>query len=131
MKKKINLVTIVLFIIFISSCSFHVYQSNLQIKKGMHVAEVIKIIDDDTFVSSYIQEGPHDLTRMGLTEFGNVELLIRKRFHATGKEIYMYAFLDDKLIYWGYPIEFSRSNNKLLFAIGKKAIEIIEKEKNS
>lgn len=123
-----SIVIFLLAVFLIPACTFEVYKSNLKIKKGMPIEKAQEIIDDDTFINDYIQEEPFNLTESGIISDGTIKVLIRKRFQAVGKEAYIYAFKNDKLIYWGYPIEFTRSSDPLLFNIGKKISEIIQKE---
>ncbi len=37
---------------------------------------------------------------------------------------YFLAFQDGKLLFWGYPHEFARSNDSLINEIGKKSIDV-------
>jgi hypothetical protein len=38
---------------------------------------------------------------------------------------YLLCFKENKLYFWGYPHEFSRSNDKIINEIGKKSVEKI------
>ncbi|MDA3844800.1 MAG: hypothetical protein PF588_10600, partial [Candidatus Kapabacteria bacterium] len=45
-----------------------------------------------------------------------------------GKPYYIFAFENDKLIYWGLPIDFKRSSNAKFVKIGTEAVRIIHRD---
>lgn len=116
-------------IVFTSSCNSFVYRSNLELRKGQPVATVLEILKHDSYVDDISENDFHKIDEPEFNHFGKIELIIKKRYYIDDYQYYVYAFNDNKLIYWGYPIEFTRSGNELLYLIGRKAADIIiEKE---
>lgn len=125
---QLKLLLIISFLIFVSSCNSFVYRSNLELRKGQPVVTVKKILDDDSYIDDFSDNDFYKIDEPEFNHFGKIELIIKKRYYIDDYQYYVYAFRDDKLIYWGYPVEFTRSGNELLYLIGRKAADIIKEK---
>jgi hypothetical protein len=125
-ESKLSIILLSCFLIFAGSCNSFVYKSNLELRKGQSVTAVNKILKNDSYVDDLSDNDLFKINETEFNHFGRIELLIKKRYYLDDYQYYIYAFLDDKLIYWGYPIEFTRSGNELLYLIGRKSADIIK-----
>ncbi|MBI3258100.1 MAG: hypothetical protein HYZ54_01260 [Ignavibacteriae bacterium] len=111
---------ILLSFIGLASCQTFITESNLRLSKGTTLqAFKTEDVDYDKVVS---------LPKLSAKNKNKYEVYMTTIRGAVFKEVYYYAFENDKLIYWGYPYQFSRSNNPLLEDIGIEAFEYSKKE---
>ncbi len=111
---------VVLSFIGLVSCETFVTESNLRLAKGTTLQAFMKEnVDYDKNVS---------LPKLSAKNKNKYEVYMTRINGAVFMEVYYYAFENDKLIYWGYPYQFSRSNNPLIENIGLEAFEYAQKE---
>ncbi len=56
-----------------------------------------------------------------------IDVLVYKLPVSEDDNTYLATFSNNKIIFWGYPHEFARSNNQLFNEIGRKAVEEYKK----
>jgi hypothetical protein len=126
-----NIVIIIIAVITFTSCSLTptLLDSGLyKLRKGNTIMSTYESVKADPGFKSASVTELWDLNKRGLEGFGKIEVLIMLKFNPEEYQYYMFAFQDNKLIYWGYPTEFTKSENDLLFKIGKMSVEIIKEE---
>jgi hypothetical protein len=124
----LNTVLLCFLAVFACSCNSLVYKSNLELRKGQPKVIVKQILENDSYIDDFSDNDFIKIDEAEFNHFGNIELIIKKRYYIDDYQYYIYAFRDDKLIYWGYPVEFTRSGNELLYLIGRKAADIIKEK---
>ena len=84
-----------------------------------------------------IQESQTSLNRSYQREFilNNIsstdKIIVRLYILSSGdyESNYFLAFVNDKLIFWGYPHEFARSQDELINKIGSEAVKQLQERK--
>ena len=112
----------------LSSCNTIIHQDLWPIKLGMSASQVIKLVEynSGTGVKEYNNRMVHDVKSPNIpTDARYTVVITRKYINAQSKKI-VYAFKDDKLIYWGTPLEFASHDKKLINEIGIEAVRIFE-----
>lgn len=124
MKNKTVFTLLFFSIIFLSSCgSSFVGEKRLDIYMGYSIVDFKKI----NYLTS--ENNYHKLSGWDLDKIGTIEIYIVQQPSVKDKlDVYIYAFQNGKLLYWGFPWEFTRSNDKVIEAIGIEAIKLMEKE---
>lgn len=123
---KIVIAIICLFTL--ASCSKMSFENTAGIKLGMTKAEADKTIDHSYFMPDYADEHIFDLQKYGLDTKGKVELIVSKIAFGGSLQYYMFAFYDNKLIYWGFPQEYTKENDLLINQIGEIGAKIIHEK---
>ena len=126
MKKYIGFV--LLFCTMMISCSNY-YQINkevMKIKKGMSTAEVIQLIDDDPIATIFYHDEDKVKDAKVANSANKYSIIIgsKKIMVFPDKQKYIYAFENDKLIFWGTPLEFSRSSSLLINELGAEGVRL-------
>lgn len=132
MKKFIGLV--LLFCTMMISCSnyFQVHKELMKIKKGMSTAEVIQQIEDDPIANIYY----HDEDKVKEAKVANstnkysIIICSKKIMVFLQKQKYLYAFENDKLIFWGTPLEFARNSSPLINELGEEGVRMLDAYEN-
>lgn len=96
----------------LTSCETLVTQQNLKLKKGSTIEEFKKEV-------SRIDEVV-EVPKASAKHQASLVVYVTKIQGADTEEIYYYAFRDGKLLYWGYPYQFSRSENTVIRDIGEE-----------
>ena len=128
------LIALLIPLFMISSCSFQmtktVFEDIMNIRIGMDKASALEIIDDDDgfYIINDFEKDIFDISKKISSDKAKYEILIAKRFRSTNPEFYIFAFKDNKVLYWGYPNEFARENNKVFEEIAVAGIEIIKND---
>lgn len=99
-------------IISLTSCETLVTQQNLKLSKGSTIEEFKKEV-------SRIDEVV-EVPKASAKHQASLVVYVTKIQGADTEEIYYYAFRDGKLLYWGYPYQFSRSENTVIRDIGEE-----------
>lgn len=127
MKTRILIVLVSLTSLFSCSVSHKVHEGLYKIRKGMSHTDVGKMI----FEYYYLKE-IDDFYRDDVYErrINNKDLklafIIRMFPNTREREaLYLLLFEDDRLLYWGYPYEFTFSENRLYQQVGEEAVDII------
>lgn len=126
-----NIVILIIAVITFTSCSLTptLLDSGLyKLRKGNTILSTYEFVKADPGFKSASETELWDLEKRGLTGYGKIEVLIMLKFNPEEFQYFIFAFQDNKLIYWGYPTEFTKSDNDLLFKIGKMSVEIIKEE---
>lgn len=120
--KSLYLIVIAL---FISSCSNFVYEELAHIHKGMSNVEVKNIINNDDFgpgIELYNDDISEDLYTSG-----DVTYLVAEKYSPIESEPYVFVFIDNRLVYWGFPYQVANNENpkirKSSLSITKKVLE--------
>ena len=127
------LIILPLLILVLSSCSNYSYQNLLHIRKGMLTDEVVEVISSfwkpnfDVFMIENSQSDLYDISRQ-IKSKTNTTILITMKKSAGQRPYYIFAFENDKLIYWGLPVDFKRSANDKFIRIAKAAVKIIRRD---
>lgn len=123
MKKYISL--LILLSIFTISCSHQINKEFLKIKKGLSSEEVMSIIDDNGG-TNYLSLHDNYVNEIKVSNSTNkYTMIIGRKVYVTTYQKYVYAFENNKLIYWGLPIEFARNSSPLINQIGEEAIRLL------
>lgn len=96
---------------------------------GLTQIETINLMKDYTC-------GYYKINDKSYTEINNPELssLSSKKYSVIvgykGNVYHYWAFENDKLIYWGLPLEFARHESQIINEIGIEAAKLIKTEMN-
>lgn len=115
-KYKINIFLISLSLIILS-CANNLTLSKISpLRKAMAEEEVNSIIQTET-------------NREFSIKIDSTKEIIDVRTYTLSSgsydSNYLLCYKENKLLFWGYPHEFARSNDKIINEIGKKSVEII------
>ncbi len=133
---KTNILIFILLTLLLSSCHYTAYVRLLHIKYGMPSNEVMQILASDNFDNKDVhlingEKDFYDLENLKQT-INPTKVLITKKYYlgqvGDKESFYIFAFENDKLIYWGLPLEFARVNDLKLNEIGELTVKIIQKE---
>ena len=128
MKKYIGFV--LLFCTMMVSCSnyYQVHQELLKIKKGMNSAEVIKLIDDNPGANIYDYDENQVREAKVANSANKYSIIIgsKKIMVFPIKQKYLYAFENDKLMFWGTPLEFARNSSPLINQLGEEGVRLFD-----
>lgn len=98
------------FILLVISCSTYVYKQN----KKFVLFETTYAKFDDIGVSG---QKEHNVS---LENDSNNYMIVESKIdHVAGRLKYLYAFRNDTLIYFGYPYQFSQSNDSTVNELGE------------
>jgi hypothetical protein len=139
MKRKSSIYCSLIFILLLASCSqyyrMQLLSSNinlLSIKKGMPSNEIDSLIQENNDTKLII------INKKNVFEIPiekekpeKYEVIIEKRILPIGLRFYIYAFNNNKLFYWGTPLEFARNESAIFNEIGIESAKLIEKYKES
>ncbi len=98
--------------------------------------EVMQVLASDNFDNKDVllingEKDFYDLENLKQT-INPTKVLITKKYYlgqvGDKESFYIFAFENDKLIYWGLPLEFARVNDLKLNEIGELTVKIIQKE---
>ena len=132
MKKYIGFV--LLFCTMMVSCSnyYQVHQELLKIKKGMNSAEVIKLIDDNPGANIYDYDENQVREAKVANSANKYSIIIgsKKIMVFPIKQKYLYAFENDKLMFWGTPLEFARNSSPLINQLGEEGVRLFDVYEN-
>jgi hypothetical protein len=96
----------------------------LHIKKGSKVAEVYKADDKIKNLTAIV------ITSPDLPKDSTYHLAISEFPTASDRDvIWLYAFKNDQLFYWGYPYQFRRHSDKEINAFGEAAMRYMIEQK--
>ncbi len=132
MMKKIIILLPFLLLAF-SSCSRYSYINLLHIKQGMNSNEVAEVVSSffkpsiDVFLIDDASSDMYDISSKIKAKVKTTILIAEKKV-LFKTPYYIFAFEDDKLIYWGLPIDFKRSSNAKFVKIGTEAVRIIHRD---
>ena len=113
--KLICKVLIAMCFVGLTSCQTLVTKHNIRLSKGSTLDAFKK---EDVDIDFKIA-----LPKLSAKNKAKYEVYITTIHGANTKELYYYAFQDDKLVYWGYPYQFTRNENALIQEIGEEALE--------
>jgi hypothetical protein len=109
--KKI-LFTIVLTLIF-ASCVTYKFASLYQLRRGMSYQDAKQILTDSQYDGiEEIRSFDSDTYAEKIANDSIKIVFMIKEYHAQTKNnesLYIFAFQNDKLLYWGFPYEFTLS----------------------
>lgn len=114
--------------IMVASCTTYKFAALYQLRRGMSYQEAKQVLTDENYdgmetISSYESD-----TYTEKIENDSIRIVfMMKEYQARTKNdeaLYIFAFQNDKLIYWGFPYEFTLSQNAKYSKIGTKAMEI-------
>jgi hypothetical protein len=107
----------------LSSCGFGpqlLYTEKLALHKGISIEE---------FKKSGCDYDTHQILKnTSETHKSSIEIYMGKQIGSHKKEIYYYAFANGKLLYWGFPYQFARSDDQILNDIAEEAFPIAKVE---
>ncbi len=115
----------------VAGCSFSsefMDRTMLSLRKGMSIQQLNKLIIDDPGIRSTGKDEPWNLSDEGLAGYGKIDVIIKLKFTPLDYQYYVFAFQDNKLIYWGFPSDFTKLDNTLLFKIGQMSAKLIHEE---
>jgi len=130
---KKSLIILSLLFLVLSSCSNFSYKNLLHIRKGMVTDEVVEVISSfwkpnlDVFMITDARSDTYDLSRM-IKSKTKTTILIATKKSVGQKPYYIFAFENDKLIFWGLPVDFKRSANDKFIRIAQAAVKIIRRD---
>lgn len=125
-KYMLTFALIALALISINACNSIIHEDLWLIKMGMSSAQVMKYVDynSGTGVLDYNNKLIHEIKSSAIPNDAKYTVVItRKYINAQTKKI-IYAFRDDKLIFWGTPLEFASHERKIINDIGIEAVKI-------
>ncbi len=120
---KSQLITALVCLAFLSACSSFVGEKLLKIRMGSTVTEVTAADGD------LVEPTPVKIQNDGLSSKSEYSMLISTLRAANNDNYWIYAFKDNKLIYWGYPYQFLRSEDKELRSFGEVATKYLVAKK--
>ncbi len=138
MKKLILLSTIA---ILFSSCTYVYFQDLANVGKGMSLDKVIETLESDDYDDGIIELNSFDEDVYDVG--GNTKVMLALKYQPPQyfgtfaflqnwfdepHAYYLFAFENDKLIYWGLPIDFYKTGKDKLEKIADQANDIINKE---
>ena len=114
-----NLLVLVVLIALVSCIPVLTLSDVAKLRKGMTIEEVKSVSEIDP---------EYELT-FNKPELGDIDykVLVYELSSGAHKSDYLYIFEKNKLLFWGYPQEFAKSNSQLYNKIGKLAVEEIER----
>ena len=115
--------------VILISCTHLQHQGLWKQKKGMSPDEIIKIIDDNrgTSISEYNDKAIVPVTLDKNSDPGKYDIIITRKIIAFNKQYVVYTFKDNKLIFWGTPLEYASHDSQVMNEIGVKIGEILDK----
>ena len=122
MKNASQFLLILAIACLVSSCSSFVSEKMLRIKKGSTIAEVYK------FDKDILEKEAIVITNDALDKGTVYHLIVSEISAADNDNIWIYAFKNNQLFYWGYPYQFKRHANKEIQAFGEAAGEYLVKK---
>jgi hypothetical protein len=126
---KKHLLLILISFLLLSSCSQLAFRSLMQIKKGSSLSDVESFTLNDQFVQSidHYDNDTYDISsEMKTSAKRPVHVIVKKLYHAQSNQYFVFAFEDEKLVYWGYPIDFEKTREPFLQKIGDLSNGIID-----
>ena len=129
MKNHLKIILFLLYSLFFISCSHVLHNDLLKLKKGLTTAQVLNIIDDN-IGTHYISIESKDVFNVKIKSDSSnrYSLVIAKKYMNLKKQYYIFSFKNDKLNFWGTPLEFARNDSSIINEIGKEAVKYIEKD---
>lgn len=124
MKKLICIISVAF--ILLPSCKIFLplHKELVQLKKGLNSQEVENIVDSDQFARKFSINNNY-LQEIKITNTTNkITVILGGLVQPNMKIKYLYAFVNDKLIYWGTPLEFARNPSPLINQIGKESVKL-------
>lgn len=102
-------ITVIFLTLFVTSCSYFLFEELAYIHKGMSLEEVISVIDNPEF-------GPgidriNEEINQDLYTHNNVKYLVTERNSYVETEHYIFIFVEEKLVYWGLPYQIANNTN--------------------
>ncbi len=127
MKTK-NIILLLMFAMLFSCSSPIIHRGLWKLKKGINTAEVINIVEDNSG-TKLIEVDGKSASAINVPNVTNkYAVVIGQKYMYLNYQYYIFAFENDKLIYWGTPLEFSRHTSPLINQIGELSIPLIEKD---
>ena len=127
MKTK-NIILILMIGMLFSCVSPIIHKGLWKLKKGIKTEEVLNIIDDNVG-TKLIKVGKKTITEIKIDQASSkFSVIIGQKYMNFSYQYYVYAFENDKLIYWGTPLEFARHSSPVINQIGEISIPLIEKD---
>lgn len=121
-----NIMFLIFACIFTVACSNMRFESKelIKIKKGLSSEQVMELIDNEGSVEA-IKIYNNLINEIKIPNNPNKHTVIFAiKSQSLLSNYYIYAFENDKLIYWGTPLEFARHNSPLLNAIGDEVTKL-------
>lgn len=121
----------------ISSCSYFAYERLMNIERGMDKTDLVNVMESDEYSNddvTLINDSESDMHDISNEVNGSekISVLICNKYQILqdGSETpyYIFAFENEKLLYWGLPLEFGRNKNKKIQQIGDAAQKIIKEK---
>lgn len=133
---KTKLIIFMTFTIILTSCLSTSYMRLLNIRMGMSSEQIFNILESDEYndYDVHLINGREDLFDISQQVQSNssIKVLIANKYYpmqsGDDEPYYLFAFEDEKLIFWGLPLEFARKNDPKINKIAELAVEIINKD---
>jgi len=113
-------------------CTSYKFASLYQLKRGMTYDNATAILTDEHYngmeLISSLKDDTHTIKKGEDTY--KVLFMIKKYRRQTSnhESLYMFAFQNDKLLYWGFPYEFNLSHDSKYNSIGEGATEVAKQK---
>lgn len=132
MKKYLGIVLLFCTMMISCSTSFQIHQELLKIKKGINSAEVIQLIDNNPGANIYYRNENKVNVAKVANSANKYSIIIgsKKIMSFPDKQKYLYAFENDKLIFWGTPLEFARNSSPLINELGEEGVRLLDAYEN-
>lgn len=124
---KISMIAFCL--VSIIGCSGIMHEGLWPLKKGLPAEKVLELVDDNSGTDC-LEINDKNISSINLKSDATKKytVIIGRKYMNFAKQYYIYAFENDKLIYWGTPLEFARHSNALINQIGTECVPMIEKD---
>ncbi len=98
----------------------------------MNSAEVIKLIDDNPGANIYDYDENQVREAKVANSANKYSIIIgsKKIMVFPIKQKYLYAFENDKLMFWGTPLEFARNSSPLINQLGEEGVRLFDVYEN-
>jgi hypothetical protein len=112
--------------LLINGCVSAVHQGLLNLKKDLPSESVTKIIQSNEGTHCLtIKENKINKVDISYKDNNQYSVIIGKKMNIRSYCYYLWAFKNDKLFFWGTPLEFARHNSKIVNEIGIEAVKLI------
>lgn len=103
-----------------------IHRELLKINMGMNSIQTAEIIDENSG-SKLLSLNDSTVVKLNISNKKNntYSVIFSKKMVFISKIYYIYAFENDKLIFWGTPLEFARHPYPIINQIGEEAAKLI------